>query len=59
MISVTCPHCGRQFELDPQKETVVEAEPEPPVLPGITYRPRCPGCSHRVTVRLPRHGGER
>jgi DNA-directed RNA polymerase subunit RPC12/RpoP len=56
MITVRCPHCGNMFYFDQSKATVStgptgDASPE---VDGssLVYRPECPACDRRVTVRV-------
>ena len=53
LIPVRCPHCGARFDIDPQTETLANrAAPDEPPGP-VAFRPTCPSCSRRVTVRPP------
>jgi hypothetical protein len=56
MIKVHCPHCGEIFAIDPKLETAVarRTAPDPDLIPGaVVYRPTCPQCGRKMTVRVP------
>jgi hypothetical protein len=66
LIPVRCPHCSAVFAIDPSLETASIAEgplDEPPTAPlpaaAVSFRPVCPGCHRRVSVRVSHPSSDR
>jgi hypothetical protein len=54
LVGVVCPHCGMAFAIDTDKETLASESPTGVKAPGtpMVFRPVCPACWERVTVRV-------